>query len=126
MSFYRKKKLMEVVKDRGYTTDAAVARVLSPLFEKSVETIISKLNSGNLTMEECEVIGSVFSMTMKEYYDTFMHGLFVENSEGHYVAFVASPYAHLHPKLTKANAPKKKGRTKQDKINEIIAEIDSL
>lgn len=97
MSFYSKETLLKVAKDRGYMTKRSVANALSMLLFTSVGIADRKITKGNFTKEECEAIGSFFEMTMKEYYDTFMNGLFVINREGHYICHVPSVTEHLNP-----------------------------
>ena len=122
MSLYRKDKLMEVVKDRGYVTQRAVADALVPIFGQSRVAIERKLRSGNLSKEECEVIGSLFQMTMKEYYDVFMHGLFQEDADGHYRCYIADMRRHVHPNphfVPKVNVRKQKAAEIVDEIQRI-------
>jgi len=87
---------MQVAKHRGYTTTRAIADALASTFEMTPRSLQNKLNSGKFSKEECEVIGSFFEMSMKEYYDTFMCNLFRINDQGHYVCHVDRPYTHLH------------------------------
>lgn len=101
MRFYSRDRLMLVARHRGYMTQKAVADGIAPIFGLTSATVSNKLSSGNLTKEECEVIGSYFEMSMKEYYDVFMNGLFIEDQEGHYVCHVENPYVHLHPEHVK-------------------------
>lgn len=119
--FFDLNKLMQVVAHRGYLTEKAIADAMSPIFGLTSAEIIRKLKKGRLTKEECEVLGSYFEMTMKEYYDTFMCGLFVEDQEGHYVCHVDRPYLHLHPQFAK-----KTKRVKEDKRNDLLREIDEI
>lgn len=121
--FYDKNKLMQVVGDRGYTTTRAVADALKPYFEMTTRQISAKLERGSLTKEECEVIGSCFRMTMKEYYDVFMNGLFREDEEGHYVAIIDEMYLHLHQNTARRRTHSK---TAEEKRAELLEEIESI
>lgn len=124
MGFYSKDKLMEVVIHRGYRTVRAVADALAPLFEVAPSTMAKKIREGELSKEECEVIGSYFQMTMKEYYDVFMRGLFVEDIEGHYVCYIKEPYKHIHTtKKTKAHRKKSVRGHRTDRLLEQIQNI---
>ena len=114
MGYYRKEKLMEVVKDRGYQTQRAVAYAIAPVLGVSRSVAMSKIRSGKFTKEECEVIGSIFDMTMKEYYEVFMFGLFQEDKDGHYRCKVDDTYSHLHPQIA---------RVMRERLTEEIEEI---
>ena len=125
MSFFSYSKLMEVVKDRGYMTNRAVAARLAPIFGVTPERVTYKLKYDKLSAGDCEVIGAVFEMTMREYYDVFLNGLFRENEEGHWVAHIESPYLHLHP----PKEQRKSTRTKKkpmEKRNRIMDDIESV
>lgn len=113
---------MEVVKDRGYQTQRAVADAIAPVFGVSRLTAMNKISSGKFTKEECEVIGSIFGMTMKEFYDVFMFGLFQVDNEGHYRCHVDNHYMHLHPIPTK----KSPQSLMADKITEVLESIDEI
>lgn len=123
MGLYRKEKLMEVVKDRGYETQRAVADAIAPIFKVSRTTAMNKISNGKFTKEECEVIGSMFEMTMKEYYDVFMYGLFQEDREGHYRCHIEEPYLHLHP-IPMNMSPLEHARAKWGEIVDEINEIE--
>lgn len=132
VKFYNKDKLMGVAKDRGYVTIRAIADGLAPIFGKKPNTIKANLSSGNLSKEECEVIGSFFGMTMKEYYDVFMNGLFREDMNGHYVCHVDQPYAHLHPDSTKIHTHRNTGSAgiidiqKKKTAQDILKQLEDL
>ena len=121
MKYYSFERLMKVAQHRGYVTSEAIALALCPLFGVSKRVVHNRLVSGRLSKEECEVIGSYFEMSMKEYYDVFMNGLFVEDQEGHYVCLVEEPYLHLHPNI-KAG----KRKSKAEKTQEILREIEDI
>lgn len=123
MSLFSKSKLMEVAKERGYVSDNAVCFALSPVLGVSKRVVHGKLRKGSLTKEECEVIGSFFEMTMKEYYDVFMSGLFQEDSDGHYVCHIENPYVHLHSEPSKSS-PQRNRQRMQERILEEIEEIE--
>ena len=123
MSFYSKSKLMEVVKDRGYTTTKAVAMALAPIFGVGTGTMKSKLRYGKFTIEECEVIGAFFDMTMKEYYQVFMEGLFQEDADGHYKAHIDNYVLHLKPDLAKMS-PQRRHQLNIEKAIDQIKELE--
>lgn len=125
MSFYDKSKLMQVAGDRGYTTIRAIAAGVAPLFGVTQGWAERKLKTGDLNAGECEVIGAYFEMTMREYYDVFLNGLFRENDEGHWVAHIESPYLHLHPpkKQRKSTRTKKKPMENRNRIMEDIESV---
>ena len=122
MKYYSKETLMLVAGDRGYTTIRAVADALVPIFGQTSKVMQNKIKSGRFTKEECEVIGSFFEMTLKEYYDVFMHGLFVEDEFGRYVCYVDEPYLHLHPAKDGRN-PKDYVRRKREHL---LKEIENM
>ena len=123
VGYYRKEKLMEVVKDRGYQTQRAVADAIAPVFGITRRVAMNKIKSGKFTKEECEVIGSIFEMTMKEYYDVFMFGLFQEDREGHYRCKVDDIYRHLHPQPMTVS-PVERARMMRERLSEEIEEIE--
>lgn len=123
MGYYRKEKLMEVVKDRGYQTQRAVADAIAPVFGIGRKTAMNKISYGKFTKEECEVIGSIFEMTMKEFYDVFMFGLFQEDREGHYRCKVDDIYRHLHPQPSVVS-PVERSRIMRERLAEEIQELE--
>lgn len=118
MSFFSKKKLLQIANDRGYYTERAVVVGLAQVLGRSTRYISYKLKDGEFPMAECEVIGAYFRMTMVEYYDTFMNGLFVETDSGKYVAHIDDYYIHLHPKED-GRKKSNKGRKKKELLEEI-------
>lgn len=124
MSLFNKNKLMEAVRDRGYVTERAVCDALAPIFGISSKSMESRLRHGTLNKEECEVIGSYFEMTMKEYYDVFMSGLFIEDNEGHYVCHVDDLKAHLVKEKNGAGI-KLNRKTKAQMREELLEEIEN-
>lgn len=97
MKYYSVDNLMKVAESRGYMSVKALADALVKPFGTTSRVIQGRIVTGSLTKAECEVIGSLLEMSMREYYDVFMVGLFVVNSSGHYVCHVDEPYLHLHP-----------------------------
>lgn len=137
MKYYSKDKLLTVAKDRGYTSLRAIADALVPIFDKKSKTIQGNLSFGNLTKEECEVIGSYFEMTMKEYYDVFMNGLFQEDMNGHFVCHVDQMYQHLHPNFgaemdrkqyenLESGRRKNNAKRKLKTATEVLSELENL
>lgn len=120
MRFYSKDKLMKVAVDRGYRTTKSIGDALSKMFGLSSKSVQNKIGNGNFTKEECEVVGSFFDMTMKEYYDVFMNGLFVEDQEGHYICKVDEPYLHLHP------GTRQRRNVRQERVDQILEEIKNF
>lgn len=74
-----------------------LADSLVNIFGLTSRAIQKRIVTGRLTKAECEVIGSHLRMSMREYYDVFMNGLFVENNIGNFVCHVEEPFMHLHP-----------------------------
>lgn len=113
-------------------TTRAVADALVPIFGVSSKTIQGRLNTGELTKAECEVIGSYFEMSMKEYYDVFMNGLFVIDQNGNYVCHVEEPYKHIHyrqmtnPTITEKqiNSGKINLRSRNRTAKEILEQLE--
>ena len=126
MGFFDKSKLEKVALTRGYYNLRAIADGLVPVFELSSKKIQNKLNSGRLTKEECEVIGAFFEMTMKEFYDVFMNGLFQPTVTGHYVCHLDNMKEHMKPPEPVEEKPKRKPRSRKDKIQAIIDEINEI
>lgn len=120
MKFYDKDKLLHVALDRGYRSLDSIAKALSHVFDLTPKTVKNRLSNGNLSKEECEVIGSFFEMTMKEYYDVFMFGLFRENDQGRYICKVDEPYLHLHPQVSASRQPKR------NRAESILEELDKI
>ena len=123
IGFFDKSKLEKVALTRGYYNLRAIADGLVPVFELSSKKIQNKLNSGRLTKEECEVIGAFFEMTMKEYYDVVMFGLFQEDREGHYRCKVDDIYRHLHPQPSVVS-PVERSRIMRERLAEEIQELE--
>ena len=122
MKFYDKKKLLNAAKDRGYVTERAVALALAPIFNITPRVMESKISQGRFSKEECEVIGSFFEMTMKEYYDIFMSGLFIEDREGHYVCHVDDLKQHIKPPTAKVSPQ----RNRQVRIERILEDLEEI
>ncbi len=97
MSFYSKETLLSIAKDRGYMTKRALENGLASLLSTTPGIAGRRIKDGKFTKEECEVIGSFFEMSMREYYDTFMNGLFVIDSTGRYVCHVPDVKEHMNP-----------------------------
>ena len=70
MGFFDKSVLEKVALSRGYYNMRAISDGLAPVFETTSKRMQGKLERGQLTKEECEVIGAYFEMTMKEYYNS--------------------------------------------------------
>ena len=134
-NFYSKEKLMIVASARGYMSLRTLGDALAPAFGVSGRSVQTKLSLGNLTLSECEVIGSHLEMSMKEYYDVFMNGLFSEDSQGHYIAKVKEePYMWLHstadhiPEAPKSKQKPKKssGKSKVKTAKEILEQLEDF
>lgn len=126
MGFFDKDKLLKVALSRGYYNMRAVSDGLAKVFETTSKRMQNKLNGGKLTKEECEIIGSFFEMTMKEYYDVFMYGLFQPNVVGQYVCHIENVKEHMNPPEPEKPPKKKKPRGKDAKIQAIMQEIDEI
>lgn len=126
MGFFRKSVLEKVALSRGYYNMRAISDGLAPVFETTSKRMQNKLERGQLTKEECEVIGAFFEMTMKEFYDVFMNGLFQPTVTGHYVCHIDHMKEHMKPPEPIEEKPKRKGRSRKDKIQAIIDEINEI
>lgn len=126
MSFYTIDKLMEVARHRGYVTVDAVASALAETFGMTKRRMKNRLMRGNFTKEECEVIGSYFEMTMKEYYDTFMRGLFVEDQEGHYICHIDNPEQHINSDGKNARYEYRHGASPKARQKKFMEQLDKL
>lgn len=102
----------------GYNSDEAIALDLMPVIGKSQKQIMQKISKGFTRNEEL-VIASHFEFSPKEFYETFMHGLFQVNREGHLVAHVDNPKVLLMPPLR----GKSKRKTSQE---DILARLEEL
>ena len=87
----------KVALSRGYYNMRAISDGLAPVFETTSKRMQGKLERGQLTKEECEVIGAYFEMTMKEYYEVFMDGLFQPDAVGHYRCHIENLKEHMKP-----------------------------
>ena len=125
MEFYDFDTLQRIALDRGYTTTRALADALQPIFDKERYWIVTKLKEGNLTKEQCEVIGSLLEMTPKEYYETFMKGFFKQTQNGRFICDVEDPVYHVQfsnkNPLWKRQEQKRKERQQQ-----IMEQIEKL
>ena len=127
MAFFDKDKLMKVAYDRGYYNLRAVGDGLAPVFETTSKRMQNKLERGKLTKEECEVIGSFFEMTMKEYYDVFMNGLFKIDSLGRYICHIDNMKEHMNPPEPEEEKPQKRKRmTKLQQVEALLEEIQRM
>lgn len=126
MGFYSLDKLMEVARHRGYVTVDAVVTALAPIFGLTKRRMKPRLERGKLTKEECEVIGSYFEMTMKEYYDVFMKGLFVEDQEGHYICHIDNLEQHINSDGKNAKYEYRRGTSPKARQKKFMEQLDKL
>lgn len=77
---------MKIARDRGYFTIKTLAYNLALEMDASASSIEHLIRSGKLRWEHILFFGDFFEMTPKEFCDTFLHGYFQENAQGHYVA----------------------------------------
>lgn len=94
MEFYSLDNLKRIARDRGYPNVRNLASALQPYFGIDRKRVITKLEEGWLTKEQCEVIGAFLEMTPKEYYETFMQGYFKQTRRGAFVAEIDGDYAY--------------------------------
>lgn len=78
---YSSKTLELVAADRGYSRQALVKK-LSLYLNRSATVINAKIGSGNWTLDDIMIVGTLLEMTPKEFYETFLNGLFQENNIG--------------------------------------------
>lgn len=132
MNFYDKDKLLQVAQSRGYNSMSSVATSMAPIFGLTKNGLQGKLTRGALSKEECEVIGSFFEMTMTEYYDVFMNGLFKQNLAGRFVCQIDDVNYHLFPpdvvdetgKVIKKG--KRKPMSRKERVDELLAELEKI
>ena len=62
------------------------------------------------------------SATMKEYYDIFMSGLFIEDREGHYVCHVDDLKQHIKPPTARVSPQ----RNRQVRIERILEDLEEI
>lgn len=125
MEFYDFKTLQRIAMDRGYVTTRAIADALEPAFGTSTKTIMKKLEYGNLTKEQCEVIGDLFEMSPKEYYETFMRGFFKMTPNGKFICEVENPAYHVRYSNT-AQKEEHKRKRREKRTKELLEEIENL
>lgn len=116
---------MRIAEDRGYTTVRAIADALKDSFGISRRRVIMKITEGHLTKEQCEVIGSFFEMTPKEYYECFMHGFFRQTKNGKFVCEVDDPAYHIMFSNRDPIAAKKNMERKLQK-QKLLEELEQL
>ena len=127
MGFFRKSVLEKVALSRGYYNMRAISDGLAPVFETTSKRMQNKLERGQLTKEECEVIGAYFEMTMKEYYEVFMDGLFQPDVMGHYRCHIENMKEHMNPPEDEEKPKNKGGRkSKEQALAEIMNEIEKI
>lgn len=128
MGFFDKSVLEKVALSRGYYNMRAIADGLAPVFETTSKRMQNKLERGQLTKEECEVIGAYFEMTMKEYYEVFMDGLFQPDIMGHYRCYIENMKEHMEPPEYEEKPKKqdKRRRRKEQILAEIMDEIEKI
>ena len=112
----------KVALSRGYYNMRAIADGLAPMFETTSKRMQGKLERGQLTKEECEVIGAYFEMTMKEYYEVFMDGLFQPDVMGHYRCHIENMKEHMKPPEDEEK-PKKIYKYPKRRREQVLAEI---
>lgn len=122
MGFFRKSVLEKVALSRGYYNMRAISDGLAPVFETTSKRMQGKLERGQLTKEECEVIGAYFEMTMKEYYEVFMDGLFQPDVMGHYRCHIENMKEHMNPPEDEEK-PKKIYKYPKRRREQVLAEI---
>ncbi len=62
------------------------------------ETAKMKVLYGTWSKEECEAVGSRLQMSMREYCDCFMKGLFMQDKVGHWIVHVDNELEHAKQK----------------------------
>ena len=122
MGFFRKSVLEKVALSRGYYNMRAISDGLAPVFETTSKRMQNKLERGQLTKEECEVIGAYLEMTMKEYYEVFMDGLFQPDVMGHYRCHIENMKEHMKPP-EEEEKPKKIYKYPKRRREQVLAEI---
>lgn len=123
--FYSADTLRIIARDRGYMTDRAIADGLAPIFRISRNRLMLKIRYGIFTKEECEVIGSFFQMTPKEYFGCFMNGLFIEDWHGKFHCHIEEPYVHMHSNYETLKTKRKKRKRAKER-QDLIDSIDKL
>lgn len=121
--YYSRKIFMQVVKHRGYMTERAVIDALVPVLEMTKKRVSFRVRTGRWSVEQMFVIAAYFEMTPKEFYDSFMHGLFIADREGHYVCKVDAENRHT---LLASDNVYKPQPTAAQKRAEIERVLDSL
>ena len=125
MEFYSLETLKRIAEDRGYMTTRAVADALQPYFGITTQSIIGRIEGGNLTKEQCEVIGSFFEMTPKEYYECFMTGFFKQTPGGKFICEVEDPFYHIKFS-NKSDDWKRREAEKKRRSDRIIEELKNM
>lgn len=93
---------------------------LSPVMQRTPSHIKRKVEGGGWSLEETAVVGTFFEMSPAEYCDTFLNGLFDENSVGRVVCSVKNPTLLLNP-------PKKAQKShRKVKEDEILAKLKAI
>lgn len=86
--------LMSVASDRGYRSESSLSLAISREFGIPFRSAEHIIKTGRMTWGQVACLGSFLEMTPKEFCDTFLHGYFIETTQGTFQAHVDS-YAPL-------------------------------
>lgn len=127
MEFYSFDNLKRIALDRGYPNARSLASALQPYFGIERRRVITRIEEGHLTKEQCEVIGAFLEMSPKEYYETFMQGYFKQTRRGKFVAEIADDnYAYHIQYSNRSPYWEKKKEYREKQIQKAIEEAEAF
>ena len=91
---FNKQVFVSICKDRGYMKRRDMDIIIGGLIGTSPHVAAMRINKGQFSIEDAEIIASWFEMTPREFCDCFFHGLFYETPSG---SFRAVPH-HAKPR----------------------------
>lgn len=128
MTGFDPKVFRKIARDRGYISDAILEQTVSKLIGvKTIAMVRDRLHGRqSISFAESFVLASFFRMTPKEYADTFISGIFVEDREGHFVAHIADPAEVLNEKSRWQQGVRERKRRREEEREALAREAEEF
>ena len=83
---YNRKAFISIARDRGYMSDISLCYHMGKLLGCSQSTAQNMIRQGAFGVSAILAISAWLEMTPKEFCDTWLHGYFQEDAQGHFHA----------------------------------------